>query len=187
MSNKNEPLLEHDYDGIQEYDNPLPGWWLATFYGAIIFSVFYVGYYHFGPGLHPMEELAQNLKEMQAAKNAQIKAEPELTEAELLAIFGDSNKQAAGKIIFAEKCASCHMADGGGSIGPNLTDNFWIHGKGTLSDILKVVGDGVAEKGMPPWKAMLKKEELLSAVVYAKSLHGKKPANPKEPQGIEAN
>lgn len=186
MSNDNKregELLDHNYDGIQEFDNPLPNWWLATFYGAIIFSVLYVGYYHFGPGPSLNEELASDLAQIKAQEAAGKKATPPSGETELAAAYADSGKRAAGKKIFGEKCMVCHGASGEGQIGPNLTDAYWIHGSGALSSLAKVISEGVPEKGMPPWQAMLKPDEIVAVVAHVKSLQGTKPAKGKEPQG----
>lgn len=183
MTDNNEKVLAHDYDGIQEYDNPLPRWWLLTFYGAIVFAFFYVGYYHFGPGPTPEATLEEDLAEIHALDAKAKAADPGPTEEAMLAIFKDTQRREDGHKIFTEKCATCHGPDGGGLIGPNLTDDYWLHGRGTLVDILHVVSDGVLDKGMPPWKTMLKKEEVQSVVAYVKSLHGSHPANPKAPQG----
>jgi len=88
-----------------------------------------------------------------------------------------------GKGVFTKNCASCHAADGGGGIGPNLTDRAWLHGDGSVLAILKVVRDGVAEKGMPPWGALLKTEDTIGVAAYVRSLNGTAPAKPKPPQG----
>jgi cytochrome c oxidase cbb3-type subunit III len=181
-----EKLLDHNYDGIQEFDNPLPGWWLATFYGTIIFAALYIGYYHLGSGRGPNEELATELESVKAKQQTAQQGQPEGPNAEeLQAVFADAARRDAGKKIFAEKCATCHGPEGGGLIGPNLTDNYWIHGKGTLVDIATVVSEGVLDKGMPPWKTMLKKDEIYSVVAFVKSLKGSHPSNPKPPQGEE--
>jgi cytochrome c oxidase cbb3-type subunit 3 len=103
-------------------------------------------------------------------------------ESDLEKKFAALGANAEGQAVFAGKCAACHGAEGQGLIGPNLTDKFWIHGKGLRADILKTVSDGVVEKGMPAWAAMLKEEELFAVVGYVYSLR----ANPKagkEPQG----
>lgn len=181
---KDAKLLDHDYDGIQEFDNLLPNWWLATFYGAILFSIFYVGYYEFGPGLTSEQLLKAEMSEIAfQQKSSQKETSP--SEAELLAVFNDAGKRAGGGVVFRDKCLVCHGALGEGQIGPNLTDTYWIHGDGSLSGILKVVSEGVPEKGMPPWKTMLKREEILTVVAYVKGLKGTNPANPKAPQGQE--
>lgn len=186
MSEQKEArILDHDYDGIQEFDNPLPGWWLATFYGAIVFAFLYVGYYQFGPGKGSVESLTEEMAELRARELAAAPGEQPPTEEALAAIAHDPARMSAGRTVFAEKCASCHAPDGGGLIGPNLTDRFWIHGKGSLTDILAVVNEGVLDKGMPPWKSMLKKDEVQSVVAYAHTLKGTHPAKPKEPQGAE--
>jgi len=185
MSVKEEKPLEHEYDGIQELDNPLPGWWLATFYGAIVFSVLYVGYYHFGPGPGTFEELARDLGELRRKELAMKEKDPGPSAPALLALLEDPARREAGRRAFTEKCASCHGPDGGGLIGPNLTDRHWLHGRGGILDIFHVVADGAPEKGMPPWKGMLKREELENVVAFAHSLKGTRPRSPKEPQGEE--
>lgn len=181
-----DQLLNHEYDGIKEFDNPLPNWWLSTFYGAIVFAFFYLAYYHFagGPSLH--DELAADLEQIYATRKSLEAKETGPTEESLAAILASQDRIDQGHKIFAEKCASCHGIHGEGIVGPNLTDKYWIHGAGTLMDILAVVSDGVAEKGMPPWKGMMKKEEVQSVVAYVKSINGTHPSNAKAPQGEEA-
>lgn len=178
-------ILPHDYDGIQEFDNPLPNWWLLTFYGAIAFSVVYIGYYHFAGGPSLIDELNADLATVQAAAEANRKAAPGPSEDELNAAFADTGKRAQGKQIYAEKCAACHGAEGQGMIGPNLTDKFWIHGNGSLASLMQVVSDGVADKGMPPWGPLLSREQLVATAAHLKGLQGTKPANAKDPQGTE--
>lgn len=183
MNRDTDELLDHDYDGIQEFDNPLPRWWLLTFYGAIVFSVFYFGYYHMGSGPSLVQELAQDIDKVKAMELASKKEVPPPSEAELQAILADAGKKALGGSIYQEKCASCHGKNGEGQIGPNLTDDYWIHGDGTLVSLMPVVSDGVPDKGMPPWGSMLSRDELMQVVAYVNSVQGTKPANPKAPQG----
>lgn len=178
-------ILPHDYDGIQEFDNPLPNWWLLTFYLSIAFSAVYIAYYHFGSGPSPEQEMQADVAQVQALAEASRKAAPPPSDDELNAVFADPGKRALGKQIYTEKCAACHGNEGQGMIGPNLTDKFWIHGNGSLAAVLKVISDGVADKGMPPWGPLLAKEQLLAATAHVKGLQGTKPANPKEPQGTE--
>lgn len=183
MADENkEPLTNHDYDGIQEYDNPLPSWWLWTFFFTIIFASLYYLHYEFGGGPTLQDELKESMKsiEQAAKKNAPVEAE---TEEQLAGIMGDPKVIQAGATLFGAKCAVCHGPELGGLIGPNLTDNYWIHGKGTRADILHVVREGVADKGMPPWGPILSKEEIYSAVAFVFSKKGSHPANPKAPQG----
>ncbi len=176
-------LLDHNYDGIQELDNPLPRWWLATFYITIFFSIFYVNYYFFGDGPTLTEEFDKAKQENYLKVFASQSKEAPTDEKELAKLLGDTEQVAQGKSVFEKNCASCHGAAGQGVIGPNLTDNHWINGKGKLLDILKAVSEGVLEKGMPAWKPVLKPEELKQVVVYVKSINGTHPANPKEAQG----
>jgi cytochrome c oxidase cbb3-type subunit 3 len=177
----NAVVLDHNYDGIEELDNPLPKWWLLTFYGAIAFSFVYVGYYWVGTGPSQREIMNADLKAIeiqQLANAANEKLDPEI----LTAALSDSAALAVGKTVFGEKCAACHMADGGGSIGPNLADNYFIHGN-QPEQVLNVIREGVGDKGMPPWKALLNQDQVVGVTAYVLSLVGTKPANPKAPQG----
>jgi len=180
-----DKLLDHEYDGIQELDNPLPGWWLATFYGAIIFSFFYVGYYHIGPGPSTLEEVNAGLRKVAERKTANLSPSLGPDEATLLAALADPGKLAVGREQYMVKCASCHMAGGEGSIGPNLNDSYWIHGDGKIASIAKVIADGVPEKGMPPWKGMMSQDELVAVSAYVHTLKGLNPGKGKAPQGNE--
>lgn len=172
-------LLNHNYDGIEELDNPLPNWWLIIFYGTIIFSVFYYGYYEMFGGPSHRKQLDADLAEIHA-----------LAPAPVAMVFSDDDSKnpqlvANGKVVFDGKCAACHRADGGGLVGPNLTDKAWIHGDGHAEAIAKVVAEGVADKGMPPWAALLSNDEMKGVVAFVVSLKGTQPPNPKEPQGTE--
>jgi len=138
----------HEYDGIQEADNELPLWWLWTFYAAIIFAIGYWFYYQefqLGPGLQEgyFAEKAAN-----AAKSGKDPS-PEA----LLAQIG-TPAMATGKELFASTCVACHLEQGQGKIGPNLTDNAWIHGSDPVA-IYRTIRDGVPAKGMPAWGAAL--------------------------------
>ncbi len=165
---KKEPLLlDHNYDGIQEYDNPLPNWWLITFFGTIIFGfIYFVHYVGSGVGPTLMDEFKASMEkvEHQIAKSGGESQSEEV----LAALFMKPENLALGREVFQAKCASCHAPEGGGLIGPNLSDRFWINGKGTRKDIYTVVAEGVVQKGMPSWESLLKKEELIavSSLVY---------------------
>lgn len=186
MSNDNKhdvPIAGHDYDGIQEFDNQLPRWWLYMFYISIVFAAGYWGYYKFGPGQTLMEVFEQEHAALQAAQQ-QAAPQGGADGERLLAVAKDPAQLEKGKTVYAGKCASCHGPQGQGSIGPNLTDTFWIHG-GTLVQIATTVEKGVGEKGMPPWGPLLSQEELYAVTAYVKSLKGTNPPNPKAPQGTE--
>ena len=187
MSERNDEkslLLDHNYDGIQELDHPLPRWWIWLFYLTIIFSVFYMVYYipSWGPTLR--QELAADMKQISEAR-AQNEPPPDQgpSEDSLLALAADPAKVENGKAAFVGKCAACHGDQGQGGIGPNLVDDYWIHGTGKLTDIATVVSQGVADKGMPPWGAVLTPEELGNVVAFIRSIRGTNPPNAKEPQG----
>lgn len=185
MSRVEDKLLDHDYDGIQEYDNPLPRWWLGLFYICIVFAVVYVPYYHLGPGPLMHEEFAAEMAAADEAKKAAEAAELAKTggkKADIESYIGDADRAAKGKPVYVKNCVACHGPDGGGLVGPNFTDKYWIHG-GTMKDIVRTITVGVPEKGMISWKAQLSKDEIVNVAVYIKSLKGTKAANPKAAEG----
>lgn len=175
-------LLGHNYDGIEELDHVLPRWWLWLFYITMVFAAWYAGYYLLGSGPSSRQELTAAMKELDALKPTQVPETGNSAEA-LLAAFKDPTKINHGKEIFAAKCVACHGANGQGVIGPNLTDDFWIHGKGTLKDIASVIATGVPDKGMPPWGPLLTAEEQRDVGGFVHSIHGTNPAGAKPPQG----
>lgn len=184
MAEKKDELLNHNYDGIQEYDNSLPGWWVALFYLCTIWGGIYVIYYHFGPGMSQIELLTAQMRDAEAKAVAQPKS-GEVTEASLLALVADPAQIKKGAEVFLQKCASCHGQQGQGIVGPNLTDDHWIHG-GTLVDIRRVVVDGVLSKGMLAWRGIIPDEEINSAVAYIRSIRGTNPPNAKAAEGALA-
>lgn len=184
MSDHDKNLMKsHEYDGIQELDNPLPKWWLFTFYITIVFSVFYVPYYHFMGGQNPLDEYLSDLAKVEAIKKSA--PAPEEDSQKLIVALSDEQIKSKGLAVYVSKCAACHGDKGQGVIGPNLTDKFWLHGDGTAKAISKVVSEGVPAKGMPPWGPVLTPDELTQVTVFVASLKGTNPANPKAPQGEE--
>lgn len=182
MTTEDKKIEGHAYDGIEELDNSLPQWWLLTFYGTIIFSAIYFLYYVIGngPGLH--QEYMQDKVALEAivAKNSSGSGPGDA--AALLALVKNPEKQKAGKPIYDTRCASCHGTAGQGGIGPNLADDYWIHG-GKPAEVLATISNGVGDKGMPPWGGMLSNDDLQSVLAYVKSLRGTNPAGAKAPQG----
>lgn len=174
-------LLDHNYDGIRELDHVLPRWWLGILYGTIVFAAWYAGYYLSGHGPTPQQELAVAMKQIEALQPKPAPGGADTVA--LLAAFKDPTRIKHGAEVFAGKCVPCHGDKGQGVIGPNLTDDFWIHGKGTLVDIASVVTVGVGDKGMPPWGSILNQDELRDVVAFVHSIHGTNPPSPKEPQG----
>ncbi|MBU0554128.1 c-type cytochrome [Myxococcota bacterium] len=180
-----DKLLDHEYDGIREYDNPLPGWWLILFYINIVITVVYVPYYHFGPGPLALERLDEEGVEAARALEAYRKTLPprkEFTVEELAALEGDAERIKAGAKTFTKLCVSCHLKGGAGQTGPNLTDDYWLHG-GKLPNILNTVTNGVEGTSMIAWKTQLNIEDLASVSVYVRSLRGSNPPGGLPPQG----
>ena len=175
-------LLDHDYDGIKELDNALPPWWKYGFYITIVIGVIYLYHFHIsGNGKNPEQEYAVEM--MAGAKQEEeYKAKTKDLVDENNVTLSDASGIAAGKELFIQSCVACHAADGGGGIGPNLTDNYWIHGS-SMNDIYKTIKVGYPEKGMQSWQSMFSPIQMKNIASFVHSLKGTKPANPKDPQG----
>lgn len=175
--------LGHDYDGIRELDNRLPPWWLYGFYLTIIFAGIYLYRYHVAKSA-PLskEELSIALEQAAAEKEAYLKKAANNIDENTVVYLTSPADHEAGQKIFSTICAACHLADGGGLVGPNLTDNYWIHGGG-IKDIFKTIKYGYPEKGMKSWKDDYSPTQIAQLSSYVKSLVGTKPAIPKAPQG----
>lgn len=183
MSNENEPKLSgHNYDGIEELDNSLPKWWINLFYLTILFSAGYVVYYVLGDGPSLLKEYEIQKNKAELATLSQLSQVKVATEDELRALLKQPNRIQQGKAAFQVRCVSCHGAHGEGGIGPNLTDDYWIHG-GKMTDIVRTITQGAADKGMPPWGPVISQEEIHSLSAYIKSIRGTNPPNAKAPQG----
>jgi cytochrome c oxidase cbb3-type subunit 3 len=181
---KQDRLLDHDFDGIQEFDNPMPRWWVYIFWATIAFSAVYA--LNVGPVGSGAGRIADYEAEMASFRAAHPEPQGEQVDAAALAALAqDQDARKAGKAVYDQNCAACHRPDGGGMIGPNLTDDHWLHG-GTLAEIHRTVHDGVLAKGMPAWGKILKPEQLNAVVAYVASLHGTNPPNPKAPEGTPA-
>ncbi len=170
---------KHSYDGIEEYDNPLPNWWLVTLFATIIFAFIYYVHYTFGGGMTQAQELEQDLKALPKVEKGQW------DEKDLERKFAAAGVLDHGREIYVGKCAACHGPEAQGLIGPNLTDHFWIHGKGARADLMKVISEGVLDKGMPAWATMISEADVTGVAAYVYSLQGTNPSNPKPPQGEE--
>ncbi len=183
MADKDE-LLSHNYDGIQEYDNDLPKWWIYLFIICVAYGVFYFVNLHLGSGLDQEEQLAVDMKELHELqeKIEQAKPKVESSDEQLLALANQATALEEGKKVFTEKCVACHGAQGQGIVGPNLTDDYWIHG-GKISDIRNLIISGVPAKGMLAWKGILSDQKINEVTAYIWSLKGSNPANPKKPEG----
>ena len=172
----------HEYDGIQELDNPLPKWWLFTFYITIVFAVFYYGYYEVFDGPTHKEQLEASLESIKQKQAASASDEPEIkiTDELIAKMKADEKLMALAKSEYEGKCTACHLSNGAGLVGPNLTDKYWIHSKGEVEDILLAIKEGYPDKGMPPWKDLVPEELHIPLAVYVKQFE---PVEGKEPQG----
>ncbi len=179
----NDRLIKgHDYDGIRELDNDLPSWWKWLFYLSIVFAIIYsVRLFVFkSPDLIQADEYNNEMADFKKNKS-KINAN-QAASFEVKLLTGDASLT-KGQDTWTKICAACHLADGGGLVGPNMTDNYWINGN-TVQDLYNVVTNGVIQKGMLSYKDQLSNEKRLQVVSYILvKLHGTTPANPKAPQG----
>ncbi|PHN99458.1 cytochrome C oxidase subunit III [Rhodobacteraceae bacterium 4F10] len=184
IEEEDEIILDHNYDGIKELDNNLPPWWLYMFYATIIFAAVYLVRYHvLGADNQEMEyaqAVAEAKRELAAFKSNSKEA---VIDAETVTVLTDAGDLSRGKAVYNLNCAACHIADGGGGIGPNLTDEYWILGGG-IKNIFNTISNGGRDgKGMVAWNKTLKPKDIQKVASYILSLQGTTPAKPKEPQG----
>lgn len=175
--------LEHDYDGIKELDNDLPPWWVYLFYGTIIFGVIYLGKYQLFGGDNQIQELEKDIATAQLAIEEYKKTAPDMLTADKVVLLTDPADIAAGKSIYDTNCVACHRADGGGGIGPNLTDDSWILG-GDVKEIFNTIMKGGRDgKGMVAWEQQIKPTDIQKVASYILSLQGTNPPDAKAPEG----
>lgn len=183
IEREQEIIMDHNYDGIRELDNVLPPWWVYMFYATIIFGVIYLVRFHiagdYDQALEYEQEVAAARIEIEEYKKT-AKNLVDVNTVEFLAEAADLN---AGEKIFTTNCVACHMADGGGGIGPNLTDEYWILGGG-IKNVFNTISEGGRDgKGMVAWKQSLKPVEMAQVASYILTLGGTTPANPKAAEG----
>jgi len=177
-----ELLTDHDYDGIKELDNVLPPWWLYGFYITIAIGIFYTTKVVYFGAYKQADELNADITESNAQVEIYKNEHPELFKTDVV-LLTDAESLTAGKKIFETTCLACHMIDGGGGIGPNLTDDHWILGGGIETIYHTISEGGRPGKGMIAWKATFNPEERQQVASYVISLQGTKPANPKASEG----
>ena len=171
----------HTFDGIQEDDNDMPRWWVNLFIVTIIFSVGYMIWYH--TPFFSSQSLQDELKTALAVNSSlQQNNNSSSGEFDYASAMKDPDMMAKGKEFFGSFCSACHAVDGGGLVGPNLTDDYWIHGN-SFAIIKKLVAEGIAEKGMPAWGSVIGPQGVDYVSAYVLTLRGTTPANPKAPQG----
>lgn len=178
--------LDHSYDGIKELDNHLPPWWKWLFYGTIGWSVVYIVLFHLSESLPlSLQEYESEIAQAEEQQRILKASQPETQIDENALVFtNDAALIENGKTVFMNNnCGSCHRNDGGGNtIGPNLTDDYWIHG-GDVKDVFATIKNGAVEKGMPAWGKSMKPEDVRDLTFFVMSLKGTNPENAKAPQG----
>ena len=175
-------MLDHDYDGIKELDNALPPWWKYGFYITIVVAVFYLLKFEvWKTGQDQLQEYTTEMTEAKAQTDAYLAAMKENVD-EKTVVMADAAGITAGKELFAKTCVACHMSNGEGGVGPNLTDDYWIHG-GSINDVFKTIKYGYPDKGMQSWSSTYSPVQIQQIASYIKSLRGTNPPNAKAPQG----
>ncbi len=186
LSEEKDLVMEHTFDGIAELDNPTPRWFMVLFYSTLIFAVAYLFHYEvFGSGPNQDQEYLAEVEQAARDKEAFL-SDPKNAKS---AVNENNIEQSTDEVIlksgaalFTNRCTPCHGEHAEGIVGPNLTDEFWLHG-GTVKDVFKVIKYGVPEKGMVSWEKSLSAQQIADLTNYVLSLQGSKPANAKAPQG----
>ena len=182
IEKESEIMFEHTYDGIRELDNKVPPWFSWLFYITIIFAVYYMFDYHVLETGKLMYEEYDDEMNLASLEMERLKKSGTLINEDNVTVLSEAAKLESGKKIFDNNCIACHAADGGGLVGPNLTDDYWIHGGG-IQNVFKVVKYGVPEKGMISWQTQLNSNQIQEVSSYILSLHGTNPTAPKQPEG----
>ena len=183
IESEGELMLGHDYDGIKELDNELPPWWVGLFYVTIIFSVVYILRFHVFNGDNQVVEFEKEMIAAKAAVEEYKKTAPDMLTADQVVFSDDPAVIAGGKNLFDTNCVACHRADGGGGIGPNLTDEFWILGGGMKNIFNTIMEGGRDGKGMVAWKSIIKPSDIEKIASYIITLQGTNPADAKAAEG----
>lgn len=183
VAQEDEIILDHNYDGIKELDNNLPPWWVYGFYATIVFGMIYMIRFHVFNDYTQKQEYETEIAEAKIAIEEYKKTAKDLVDVNTVTLLTDASDISAGKAIFTANCVACHKADGGGGIGPNLTDRYWILGGG-IKNIFRTISEGGRDgQGMVAWKQTLKPAEMAQVASYIITLEGTTPAEPKEAQG----
>ena len=183
LSEEKDIELEHEFDGIKELDNPTPAWFMYLFYATIIIAVGYMFYYHvFDWGQLQDEEYATEIMEAEEAKKAYLAKAANIIDENSVTESTDAAVISAGQAIYNTNCVACHGDKGQGVVGPNLTDEYWLHG-GSINKVFKTIKYGIPEKGMISWEKTLSPKQIADVSNFINSLKGSNPANAKAPQG----
>lgn len=183
LSQERELIMEHAYDDIHELDNPTPPWFMYLFYGTIGFAAVYLAIFHvFKTGDDQLQEYTQEVAIAEQQREEYIKKVAGSINENSVTVLKDAKSIGDGQVLYTQYCTACHGASGEGKVGPNLTDEYWLHG-GSVKAIFHTVTEGVPEKGMISWKKQLNPLQIQQVSSYILSLQGTKPAGAKEPQG----
>lgn len=183
ISEEADIMLDHDYDGIKELDNNLPPWWVAMFYITIaIGSVYFMYYHYFDAGLSSRDAYALEMKYAEEAQARFLEGQANLVNESNVETLTDEKSLAGGAAIFKASCAACHGQLGEGLVGPNMTDDYWIHG-GDIKSVFKTIKYGVPEKGMIAWKTQMNAASMHQVASYILTLKGTNPPNQKAQEG----
>ena len=183
VDQEDEIILDHNYDGIKELDNSLPPWWVYMFYMTIVFAVVYLVRYEILDGDNQITEYNKAVAEAKAALKDYKTTATDIIDASTVTLLTGEGDLKRGKAVYNLNCAACHIADGGGGIGPNLVDEYWILGGGIKNVYATISNGGRDGKGMIAWKNTLKPKDIAKVSSYILSLKGKTPANPKKAEG----
>jgi cytochrome c oxidase cbb3-type subunit 3 len=183
MEKEQEIVLDHNYDGIRELDNDLPPWWVYMFYASIVFAVIYFLRYEVFDGTNQIQEYEIEVAQAKAELEEYKRNNKDLIDAESVELMTDPKDLAMGKAIYTDNCIACHKDNGGGGIGPNLTDDYWILGGGIKNIYHTISEGGRPGKGMVAWKSELKPSEMAQVASYVMSLHGTNPPDAKAAEG----
>lgn len=176
-------VLHHDFDGIRELDNVLPPWWVNMFIITIIWAFGYMYYYHWGGnGPSQAEEYKMEVEQAKKDQAVALAGKANSVDESNVTALTESGPLGEGELIFKNTCAACHGQKGEGLVGPNFTDDYWIHGGG-IKNVFKTIKYGVPDKGMISWQSQLKPADMQKVASYILTLHGTNPPNPKAPQG----
>jgi len=182
LSEEEDLVIDHAYDGIKELDNPTPAWFMGLFYVTIAFGIGYLVFYYVFDGPNQEQEYEQEMLMAENQRKAFLETQANSVDENSVEIDVSVETLSEGKAIFSQNCMACHGAAGEGGIGPNLTDDYWLHG-GTIKHVFKTIKYGVPDKGMIAWEQQLSPVQIAQVANYILSIHGTNPANAKAPQG----
>ncbi|MGO1584836.1 cbb3-type cytochrome c oxidase N-terminal domain-containing protein [Mesonia sp.] len=183
IESEHEIELDHNYDGIKELDNNLPPWWVYSFYATILFAIIYMLRFEVFNEYNQIDEYENAVAQAKIEVEEWKKTAKDLIDANTVELLTSAEDLSAGKAIYTTNCVACHKDNGGGGIGPNLTDDSWILGGGIKNVFHTISEGGRSGKGMIAWKSDLKPSEMAQVASYVISLHGTNPADGKEPEG----